>query len=186
MTILGVIASSTRQGQVSGDTGAMFPIFATTVGTTSVSYIEFTSIPQTYTHLQIRFYAGFNTQPGFASGKSYLNGDTTNANYKSHQLNGNGSGGSPTSTNYSVPYMPISTGPDGYPCSYVIDLLDYTSTTKNKTIRSLGGWDANGSGQIILGSALWLNTNAVTSYRIQCDGGYSWKQFTSAALYGIK
>lgn len=183
MPILGVIASSTRQGQAT-DTGSMFAISAVTLGNTTASYIEFTSIPQTYTHLQIRFFAGFNTQPGFASGKSYLNGDTTNTNYKSHQLTGDGT--STTGTAYSVPYLPISTGPDGYPCAYIIDLLDYTSTSKNKTIRALGGWDGNGSGQIILGSAVWLNSAAVTSYRIQCDGGYSWKQYTSAALYGIK
>jgi hypothetical protein len=180
--LLGAIISSNQQARA--DTGVMFAISAVTLGNTTASYIEFTSIPQTYKSLQIRFFAGFNTQPGFASGKSYLNGDTTNTNYKSHQLNGDGS--STTSTAYSVPYLPISTGPDGYPCAYVIDVLDYTSTSKNKTIRALGGWDGNGSGQIILGSAVWLNTNAVTSYRIQCDGGYSWKQYTSATLYGIK
>jgi hypothetical protein len=180
--LLGAIISSNQQARA--DTGAMFPIFATTVGTTSASYIEFTSIPQTYSHLQIKFFAGFNTQPGFASGKSYLNGDTTNTNYKSHQLYGDGASASAAA--YSVPYMPISTGPDNYPCSYVIDILDYTSTSKNKTIRSLGGWDGNGSGQIIISSVLWKNTAAVTSYRIQCDGGYNWKQYTSAALYGIK
>jgi hypothetical protein len=180
----GASAASSPVTTPAADNSGMFPLNMVSVGSSSASYIEFTSIPQTYKHLQIRFFAGFNTQPGFASGKSYLNGDTTNTNYKSHQLYGDGA--TVAAAAYSVPYLPISTGPDNYPCSYVIDLLDYTSTSKYKTIRALGGWDANGSGQIILGSAIWLNTAAVTSYRIQCDGGYDWKRYTSAALYGIK
>lgn len=178
--ILGIIASQ----NYTRITGSYESIATITVGGTSQSYLEFTSIPQTYKHLQLRFYAGFNTQPGFASGKSYLNGDTTNSNYKSHHIVANGSTVTPYA--YSVPYGPIATGPDTYPCSYVIDLLDYTSTSKNKTVRILGGWDANGTGQSVFSSILWMNTAAVTSYRIQCDGGYNWKQYTSAELFGIK
>jgi hypothetical protein len=183
MPILGVVASSTRQGLVT-DTGAVFALGSVIVGSSNQSYIEFTSIPQTYKHLQIRAFGLFSSQPtGFASGLTYLNGDTTNGNYKSHHLVGDGS---VTAYNYSVPYNPIGTGATGYPASYVIDILDYTSTTKNTTIRSIGGWDSNGGGQSVLTSVLWLNTAAVNAVRIQCDGGYSWMANTAIALYGIK
>lgn len=38
--------------------------------------------------------------------------------------------------------------------SVIVDILDYTSTNKYKTIRSLGGYDGNGSGYIALTSVL--------------------------------
>ena len=53
MPILGIVASSTRQGLVT-DTGAMFPLGAVTVGSAGASSITFSSIPSTYTHLQVR------------------------------------------------------------------------------------------------------------------------------------
>jgi len=67
----------------------------------------------------------------------------------------------------------------------VIDILDYANTSKNKTIRALDGMDANGSGQVILNSGLWINTAAITSVTLQASAS----SFTTAshfALYGIK
>ena len=164
------------------DTGAMFPIAMAVVGSTNLSYIEFTSIPSTYKHLQLRFFGGFNTSN--ASGLTYINGDTTNSNYYSHHMQGNGSAAS--SQNYNVPYNPIANGNTALtPSSYTMDFLDYTSTAKRKVIRSLGGYDANGTGQIYFSSVLWNNTAAINAIRIQCDGGYSWTNGVRAALYGI-
>ena len=53
MPILGIVASSTRQGQAT-DTGAMFPLGMVQVGSGGSSSITFSSIPNTYKHLQIR------------------------------------------------------------------------------------------------------------------------------------
>jgi hypothetical protein len=66
------------------------------------------------------------------------------------------------------------------------DFLDYTSTTKNKTIRSLLGQDNNGSGYIQFQSDLWINTAAITSLTILSTGGDYINQYSQFALYGIK
>jgi hypothetical protein len=69
--------------------------------------------------------------------------------------------------------------------SGILDIHDYTSTTKNKTFRSITGRDNNGSGQITLYSGLWLSTSAITSISLNTSGS----NFTTAstfALYGIK
>ena len=69
----------------------------------------------------------------------------------------------------------------------VIDLLDYSNTNKYKTLRSLGGWDANGSGRIILNSGLWGNSgSAISSIDIVTSTGNNFVQYSTFALYGIK
>ena len=153
---------------------------ATVLVTSNQSSIDFTSIPQTFKHLQIR---ALTTCSSASSGTIIqFNGDT-GANYKSHAVYGSGGGtGSFVFTPlYSPNFMggAKTTSPGGA----IVDILDYTNTNKNTTTRSLDGYDANGSGYIGLSSGLWMNTAAVTSIKMSftniTDGA-------SFALYGIK
>jgi hypothetical protein len=122
-----------------------------------------------------------------------FNGDTTQTNYYGHELAGNGSsayanaypgGSSPVGIQLFVTYgfSNIFTGA-------VIDILDYTSTNKNKTVRCLSGWDGNGStppGEVRLDSGLWSKTpEAITSLSLVTNGG-NYQQYSQFALYGIK
>ena len=66
------------------------------------------------------------------------------------------------------------------------DILDYKSTSKFKTTRSLGGFDNNGSGIVHFTSGLWRSTNAVSSIKLYPQQGGIFAQYTSIALYGIK
>lgn len=192
MPILGVVASSTRQG-LNVDTGAMFPISAITVGSAGAASVTFNSIPATYTHLQIRAIvrsAAAGTSIG-ANTRFYVNGDTTSANYTYHRVSGNGTSATAAGgTNLPGAY-PGSVTPENGALSnlfagYVIDILDYANTNKNKTIRSLAGSDANGSGVIWFGSMAWLSTSAVTSLSFNIESGANFTQYTQFALYGIK
>jgi hypothetical protein len=63
--------------------------------------------------------------------------------------------------------------------------LDYTNTNKNKTARSLWGYDANGSGYVGLYSGLWRNTSAINRIDYVPASG-TFPQYSSFALYGIK
>ena len=67
----------------------------------------------------------------------------------------------------------------------IIDLLDYSNTNKYKTLRVLAGYDTNGAGVVLLGSGLWMNTNAISSIAITPYSG-TFTQYTQFALYGIK
>ena len=67
----------------------------------------------------------------------------------------------------------------------VIDILDYASTNKYKTIRTLTGQDRNGAGTGGLYSNLWMNSNAISSVTFSPDSG-NWVQYTQFSLYGIK
>lgn len=152
----------------------------------------FTSIPQTYTHLQLRLmiksvYTGASTDYYFWR----FNGDSTSGNYRTHSLVGNGSSASantnPTgNTSAFIPHLIPANSLTSVFSGIVIDILDYTNTSKYKTMRTLSGFDANGSGEIALSSGVWLNTSAVTSITF---GGYNVginSTNYSYALYGIK
>ena len=151
----------------------------------NASTISFTSIPSTYTHLQIRAIARWST--GTEAGvKMRLNSDT-GSNYAYHELYGTGSGagssGGATQTSISSA-MYIRSGTSIFGAA-VIDILDYKDTNKYKTIRSLNGCDANGAGYMNLVSGLWRNTAAITNIEMFVATN-AMTQYSSFALYGIK
>ena len=157
-------------------------IATVTVGSGGASNIEFTSIPSTFKHLQIRAITRATTTGG-ETGLWFLNSDTTQSNYYSHFLVGNGS--SATAAAYNNPYSWSYTDAADTFTGFVMDILDYANTNKYKTIRTLRGWDKNGSGNISLESGLWKNTNAVTTFKFNMGSG-NLAQYSSFALYGIK
>lgn len=147
----------------------------------SSSSVVFSSIPQNYKHLQIRMIAGDNTQTNNTFGLQF-NSDT-GSNYASHGLRGNGSTVSTNANTSQTGSYFFSVGGSTNWGTAIIDIHDYASTTKNKTIRTLAGYDANGSGIIGLGSGLWLNTNAINSINIHY---MTFAPSSKFMLFGIK
>ena len=156
---------------------------ATQTATGSPSSITFSSIPNTYTHLQIR--------AEYITGYNYcyvqFNGDT-GTNYSAHNIYATGTGtpGAGGSASQSQFTIGIS-NTTSYPSVAVADILDYSSTTKNKTVRSLSGQDQNGSGIVLLNSGLWLSTAAINQITISAQSGNgNLAANSSFALYGVK
>ena len=161
---------------------------ATATGTGSSGTITFSSIPSTYKHLQIR-----SNFIGTSAGGSLLvrcNGDT-GANYAYHFIEGLGSsitvsGGASSANAYFGFY---SNGVSAtYPSTSIVDVIDYASTTKTKTLRAFNGCDINGAvntGQVSLNSVMWNNTAAITSISLLINVA-SYTTSSTFALYGIK
>ena len=168
-------------------TGSYESIQTYTVGSGGQSTVTFSSIPSTYTHLQLRA-MNLMTSNYSAMVMAVGNGsaDTTAANYSVHYLGGNGTA---TAAGYSVslPQFAWITGNDSssYPEVEIIDFLDYTNGNKYKTVRGLSGVDNNGSGEVTLTSFAWKNTAAINTIRLTCNSG-NFGQYSSFALYGIK
>ena len=184
--ILGIYASQIS-GHLWAPSGA-YDSIATASGTGSSGTITFSSIPSTYTHLQIRAIA--RDDRGVALNNCYmrLNGATTG--YTTHYIIGNGSTASPDAW-IGADYIDvgINTGASatsGIMSAFVIDILDYASTNKNKTTRQLSGSDQNGSGSVRFQSGLWQSTNAVTSITLHANTSWNFTTTTQFALYGIK
>lgn len=170
-------------------------IASTTVGSGGASSIQFTSIPSTFAHLQVRW-IGQSNRSTYATDNLWirLNGDT-GSNYAYHELRGDGAtAGSFNGTSQTKQYISGVIGTTEQANSFgagVIDILDYTSTSKNKTLRVLAGKDNNGTyasfgGYVQLASGLYFATPAaVTSVTLIAENG-NWQQYSTAALYGIK
>jgi hypothetical protein len=158
-------------------------IATVTVGSGGSSTITFSSIPSTYKHLQIR---GINlSSSSLIDIRLRFNSDSS-SNYKYHLLYGDGS--SAAAGGYSATYITMALGSiaTDKPSVSVTDILDYTSTNKTKTVRSLNGTDGNGSGYSVLYSGLWFPTPAaITQIDISPSTG-TLNQYTSYALYGIR
>jgi hypothetical protein len=173
-------------GNTAYDPGATFLIDSVTVGAGGAASIDFTSIPSTYQHLQIRVLARGTTSATDQEQYITYNGTSTNY-YSAHILYGTGSSALSTVSTYSsvnlVPRLVAANSTASTFSSYITDILDYANTNKYKTIRSLGGFDANGSGEIDLMSGLWMNTSAITSINIRPSSG-NFAQYSKFSLYG--
>jgi len=158
--------------QIPGDYESIATV---TVGASPVASIQFTSIPATYKHLQLRWYAVGSLDQSIEI-NSALQPD------KTHRLNGDGATvlsntGNQIFLNYYTNLNATS------PSVGIIDFLDYTDTNKNRVLRHITAQDRNGAGgEVNLASHLFLTTTAISAIKIAA----TINQYSSFALYGIK
>lgn len=183
-SLLSAISSSNQQARA--DTGAMFPIAMVNVGSSGSTYLTFTSIPQTYKHLQLRMIT--SSANGDTEGYVEYNADYTQSNYYYHRLFGNGSVAGAGGGTGAYIFNGWQTGLSGSFVTSIIDIHDYTNTSKLKTTKCLTAFDTNGgsnSSWIAHNSTLWNNTAAINQIRVRMNSN-SFNQYTQATLYGIK
>jgi hypothetical protein len=188
MPILGVIASGISGHLTPPWPTNSFESIATYTATGGESSFVFSSIPSTYKHLQLRCFSRRDTGVGHLLVLQF-NGDS-GTNYWSHWLTGDGStlsaSGVSSASNRINCYWPnYSTNLANQFGPGIIDILDYSSTAKNKTTRTFGGGDANGSGRLDLGGGYWQNTAAISSLTVSFSSDVVAANSTYA-LYGIK
>lgn len=168
-------------------TNSFESIATLSVGSGGQANVEFTSIPSTYKHLQIRGIIRTNRALGYDTMKITANGSTS---YSAHQLSGDGAtpqgagNGSRTSIDYNT--IAGNNATASVFAGVIIDVLDYANTTTNKTFRYLNGYDSNGSGYIALSSGALLSTSAISSIKIEPQSGTLLQQYTTFALYGLR
>jgi len=187
-------ASVTGYGAFLGAAAAAtsFESIATvSVGSGGSSSITFSSIPATYSHLQIRLLARAG-RSNAAGGYLFmqLNGSFMTAY---HWLYGTGStvisqaGSGGLGNDSAIVTVPGSTAGANIFGAGVIDILDYANTNKTKVARILSGDDLNGSGIMSFTSTLLNSTSAITSITFgSVDGVGNIPQYSHFALYGIK
>jgi hypothetical protein len=171
-------------------TGTYELISTSVVANNSSSQVQFTSggVWSSYRHLQLRVVARQYWGSGSPDGSNIkITLNNTASTYKGHFLRGAGS--SVASGEFSAAIfdrIPISTNTSSSEFgSFVLDILDINSTTKNTTMRSLGGMAFSYGNWIELASAAWFTTDAITSIEVIANAGNhgSGSRFS---LYGIK
>ena len=191
------VISGLLSGGAGGAGGTSYESIATTtVGSGGTGTITFSSIPSTFKHLQLRITAQTNRGTyGIDEGSMRFNSDSAQ-NYAYHFLYGDGSTvesiAQPNQTKIATGTGSLGTTTGNNFGINIIDILDYTSTNKNKTVRILGGTDQNGlvgglGGRVGLSSGVWFNSGtAVSSITITPANSSLFSQYSSFALYGIK
>ena len=187
--MLNIVAGVFSEGTPPAPPNSYESIATVTLGS-AASSISFSSIPSTYKHLQLRILARATDSNASNFANLKVNSDTTGSNYARHVLVGDGSSAasysSTGSTITNLGEIPAANASSGMFGVFVVDLLDYQNTSKNKTIRSLGGDDRNGGGEVNYNSILWMNTAAISSIQLTVFTGSNYAQYSQAALYGIK
>lgn len=178
----GILASS-------GGAAGAYDLLETTVLGSDTASITFNNLNNYsgYKHLQIR--ATIRTARSINGDFHYLrfNGDT-GSNYAYHELVGQGSSvtssASTTQTYVQYSRAPGTTNTASVFAAAVIDILDFSNTSKNTTIRSLAGYEA-ATDAISLFSGFWNNTAAVTSITL-LQPSFNTLSGSRFSLYGVK
>ena len=155
---------------------------------TSGGSVTFSSIPSTYKHLQIRYNALLAANNGQLQLR--LNSDTGN-NYTrqwftSVMPNSSAAGGDTPSSNIIIQGVYDGTIAT-YPNVGIIDIHNYSSTTKTKTVRSFSGGNDTSitKGNIELLCGMWNSTSAINEVTLLITNS-TYATGSSIALYGIK
>lgn len=179
---VGIFASQIS-GHLWEPAGAYDSLATVTVPSGGVSSIVFSGIPQGYRHLELRFNCIINADLNIR-----FNGDSS-ITYPYHYTYG--AGGTPvsaTDTGFTYGYIGYGGfGGAGATMAGVSTILDYSSTIKFKTLKSINGNDGNtAGGGVMFTSSLWRSTSAINSLTIYSKDSVSLSQHSSFALYGIK
>jgi hypothetical protein len=188
------IKNKTKSGSLLNGNAPFIPndyeSIATVTASGSSATLSFTSIPSTYQHLQIRGIVKSTTSGSSLTGVNLTFNSDGSSSYSRHILYGNGSSatvyGNTSNAAWSIGADDVPTA--GYTNifgAHIIDILDYTNTNKNKTVRALTGADVNGAGVVALSSTVFIKTAAISSIELNCASG-NFASGTTYALYGIK
>ena len=183
------IYASQISGHLWAPVGAYDALATVTLASTT-STVTFSGIPSGYKHLQIRCAVRSDRAVALDSYFIYINADSTaGTNYRGHGIYGDGA--SISAYDDGGNFMPVGIIPGTSATSlifgsHIVDLPDYAVSNKNKTSRSLGGADLNGSGQARFVSGSWNSTAPITSLTFTTNGGGSFIAGSTFALYGVK
>ena len=163
---------------------------ATYTASTTVSPINFLSIPQTYTDLFIKI-SGRSNNTSYDNIQLQFNSDNTTSNYSNTNLYGDGSGtfSERTTSSYimnfaagSLPNLNSTSNTFGNMDIYI---SNYTSSNYKSIIvdNSAENNSAATYVRISLGAGLWRNTSAINAISLFPFG--SFVQYTKVSLYGV-
>jgi hypothetical protein len=186
--LTGVIASGISGNLTPAASPSFYSIASASGGGPGNNTITFNSIPQNYTHLQVRA-IDYCLSSGTGIGEWYVrfNGDTTSSNYYKLRYHGYGNG--------NLVGQNSAVGSEGIwgttenranaagMGAFTMDIHNYTSSNY-KTMIARGGSATTSAIVASVAMGPWLSTNAITSITIEANGG-GFASTSRFGLYGI-
>jgi hypothetical protein len=178
---MGVTTSTTNAG------GTYEPIATTTVSGTSTTVINFTSISLAYTDLVLIINCGISVQDylNLRAGNGSVN---TGSVYSQTVLEGNGTSaasGRGGSRNAFWPSWNNTLMQQSVSSNFIINFMNYSNTTTNKTFLSRGNVSALGVDNIVCTFNSTVAINTLSLFPNTSDGRY-FLAGSTFTLYGIK
>lgn len=179
----------------SGATGLNFvsagvSLIATTILGSNAASITFSSIPQTFSHLQLVGYGASNlaTSPNYDNVLVSFNTDTTGSNYLSaYQFFGSTTGDN-TDLPQAIGIVGSQATPTGNPTSgsFISTIPGYSSSLTRKTFHGTAH-SYRGTGAIygVYTTGIWLNTAAISSIVLTPQYGTDFITGSIFSLYGL-
>ena len=167
--------------------GPTYTPIATATITSDGQGWDFTSIPSTYTDLRLVVY-GRGTYASTTFGGSGRFNNDSGTNYSYIRLFTDGSAQSQRNTNadtFNVGELPSANATANVFGEVVIDIMNYSNTTTNKTVLVRTSSMA-GSNYMFAYVNLWRSTAAINRITFGTAGLNSMKTGSIATLYGIK
>ena len=172
-------------------------IATVTVGSGGATYIDFNTIPQTYTDLVIKISARSNRSDYFTNFTNIrFNSSTSGYSYRNLVQQAANSPISQNSTTLTYAYLGYTnqTNNNSNVFSNLEVYIPNYAGSNNKSFSSDSVMEANDTTNNNMGffASLWANSSAITDIRIAAgEGGtafsnYDFLQYTTATLYGIK
>lgn len=164
-------------------------IASVTVGSGGASSIDFTSIPATYTDLQLVFSGRSAKSDTTDTFKLTFNNNTSN-NYTRREIEGDGataaSYAETTTSGFLYIYTPANTGTASTFGNCNIYIPNYAgSNNKSFSVDNVIERNAT-TAYACLMAGLWANTSAITSVKLESMNSQNLVQYSTAVLYGIK
>ena len=188
MLLLGVLAAQ-AEGAVAA--AGSYDLLETEILTGTQATVTFSSLGSystDYQHLQLRIAARSNRASNVSDALDVVLNADTSTSYAHHLLYGNGSSvNASQSTSNSKILLDRLTATSAAANSFgalVIDILDPFETTKNTTIRNLGGTDSQPG--IYLESGLYYKTDAITEIELAPTAGSAFEIGSRFSLYGLR
>lgn len=160
-------------------------IASSTVGSSAVSSISFTSIPSTYTDLCIKL----STRSASSGGPDWIdiviNGDSAVTYYASKWVYGTGSALSSSGNNYEISLWETNAYTANTFMSADIHFVNYANS--NQKVYSADTVTENNATAALtsLNAGRWSTTSAITSLSF-VPRSTTFTQYSTAYLYGIK
>ena len=179
--------------QASGGAAGAFDLLETTTLSTSASSVTFSGLGaySDYKHLQVRALFKSNDAGTIANALNIRFNSDSGSNYAWHALQGTGSSvialGSDSRPEIAIQNAvpDASSGTSNGFGPGVFDILDFSNSSKNTTLRALVGFP-DGRIRVGLSSGLWNDTSSVTSIDFSVAGSFNFVSGTRFSLIGVK
>lgn len=159
-----------------------------TVGSSGVSYFEFTNIPQTYTDLAIFVSSRTNdANTGEPLIASYNGGASGSKSSRYLYANNTASVGSQSSASYNfLAITNAASSAANYFSNSFSYIPNYTSSNYKAIATDYVREDNASTFDSLILANLWSSTSAITSIKLTPISNSTIQQYSTATLYGIK